>query len=319
MLQCVQIGLVTSDLPGSLQLYAEAFGYRNAGAQCSWGSVNAIQGVAADSRHVTWWMVGDQAFFQMEIFSYSGPTERPLPADWRPCDHGWTRFGLVIADFDGCLKVLHRRGIKPIAPAVLKQGLRRVAIRDPYVGAIIEIIECDPRYPRGPVVTYVTSSVSDLESARRFYADTLQLEIGPLENLHSAADEALWGLSQAERVGFLAKSGDIVLEIVQYHNPPGRPKPEDHDSSDQGIMNIALGARHGDVIVDALRSVAEAGLVPPKTFVNGDSVCGYITAREREIEFASFPENMDAVVGFAPTPINFFGTYVKADDLSSST
>lgn len=38
VLKVFQIALVSTDLAGSVRLYAEAFGFRNGGGQCSWGS-----------------------------------------------------------------------------------------------------------------------------------------------------------------------------------------------------------------------------------------------------------------------------------------
>lgn len=309
MLQVIQIALVTSDLPGSVRLYAEAFGFRNAGGQCSWGS--RVQGISPDARHVMWWLIGEQPFFQLELFQYSHPQSRPLPPDWRPCDHGWVRFGVMVPDFDMCLSVLRRNAIAPISPPVTRHGLRHVAFRDPYAGVVVEVIDAEAGRSDGPCVTYATSSVSDLAAARHFYADLLGFELSPLERLHAPDDEALWGLAGASRDGFLVNTGALKLEIVQYRDPPGRPRPADHRLSDQGFVNVALGSRSAAPVATALDRLAEAGYHPPFRYENGENICGYINDPERELEFASIPEALDAVYGFTPAPLGFLSTRAK--------
>jgi catechol 2,3-dioxygenase-like lactoylglutathione lyase family enzyme len=309
MLQVFQLALVSHDLPGSVRLYAEAFGFRNAGGQCSWNS--RVQGIGADARHVMWWLIGQQEFFQLEIFQYSRPESRSLAEDWRPSDLGWVRFGIIVADFEVSVRALKTHAIEPISSPIEKDGRRHVAFRDPYAGVIVEIIECDPQKPEGPVVAYATSSVSDLQAAREFYRDLLEFELLPLEILHAPSDEAVWGLPGASRDGFLVNAGGLPLEIVKYHEPTGRAKPADYRLSDQGIMNIALGARRAAPVCHALDRLAVAGYVPPFRFENGENVCGYINVPEREIEFASVPETMDEVYGFAPARLGFIAHHVK--------
>lgn len=311
MLKVFQIALVTPDLPGSVRFYAEVFGFRNAGGQCSWGS--RIQGLEPDTRHVMWWLIGAQDFFQLEIFEYSQPISRPLPADWRPSDHGWVRFGIIVPDFDACLAATDAHGIALLAPPGERNGRRRMAIRDPFSQVIVEAIETDVPGVEGPVIAYATSSVSDIVSARVFYGEILGLEVSPLERLHQPSDEALWGLSGTSREGFVAGSQFPLLEIVSYNEPVGRPKPDDHRLSDIGIMNVALGARTAAPVARVLDRLEEQGLVPPFRFENGENICGYITMPEREIEFASIPEELDDVYGFSPSPLGFLSTHVKQD------
>jgi catechol 2,3-dioxygenase-like lactoylglutathione lyase family enzyme len=306
MLLPIQIALTTTCMTSSLRLYAEAFGFRHAGGNCSWGS--KIQALGADSETLLWWLVGRQDFFQVEMFQYTRPVTRPLAADWRPCDHGWTRFGIVVADFDATLRALRHYGVVPMAPVLAKDGRRHAAIRDPHVGAVIEIIESDPKQAEGPRVAYITSSVSNAESARAFYRDVLQYEILPLERLHTSGDESLWCLAGAARDGFAVSANGVFLEVVEYRNPRGRPKPQDWRLSDQGIMNVALGSRDNRVIVDAFARLKHAGLAPPFMVNQPKMVCGYISTPEREFELLSVLEGMDGVAGFLPAPLDFFRT-----------
>lgn len=302
MLQVIQIGLNTSDMAGSLRLYAEAFGFRNGGGQAVWGKTIGVQGLPHDSRALMWWMLSRQSFFQLELFHHTCPAQRPLPAHWLPCDHGWIRYGIEISDFDACAATLAPYGVTPITAPIEVNGLRRMAFRDPFIGVIVEIMEAGESNPsNGPKVAYVTSSVSDIESARSFYGETMALEVAPLDELHRPENEALWGLSGATRDGFVVRSGnDIALEIVQYRNPVGRPRPADYRISDQGVMNIAMSSRNISDVVHALKRVRDAGYVPPFTYDSDGIVCGYITESGREIELTAWPQEMDAQLGFLP-------------------
>lgn len=308
-LATIQIGMNTRDLPGSLRLYAEAFGFQNAGAQGLWGELIRVQGLDPTARAVIWWLLGRQKFLQLELFQHTSPVQRPLPADWRPCDHGWVRFGVAVRDFARTLAALEANDVRPFTAPQVTNGLRRVAFRDPYIGVIVEVMEEGPGlagYERdssgdGPALVYATSSVSDLESARRFYRDTLGFEVGPMEPLHAPGHEALWGLGGAEREGFLVHAGDMRIEVVQYRTPAGRPRRADYRTSDQGVTNVALGSRHVEPVAAAFERLAAVGLQPPYKVSGPGVLAGYILAPDRELEFVSLPESMDTVIGMTPT------------------
>lgn len=210
------------------------------------------------------------------------------------------RFGIKVSDFDHSVAELAAQGVTPITPINADRGIRRAAIRDPYAGIIIEIIEGGRSGEKGPEIAYITSSVADLDAARSYYGTLLGFPILPLESLHSAEDEALWGLPGAQRDGFVVDSGGILLEILHYAD--GRPKPADYRISDQGIMNIAMGARERGPVAAALDRLAEAGFVPPFRYDEGPTVCGYINDAGHEVEFTSVPEEADSIFGFAEAP-----------------
>jgi catechol 2,3-dioxygenase-like lactoylglutathione lyase family enzyme len=308
-LQTFQIGMNTSDLAGSIRLYSEAFGFVNAGGQVLWGELIRVQGLEPSARALMWWLMGRQKFFQLELFQHTQPVPRPLRADWRPCDHGWVRLGFAVRDFGRALAALQANGVSLLAPPMTANGLRRAAFRDPYIGVIVEVMEDGKGLTGyehtwsgdGPAVVYATSSVSDIESARTHYRDTLGFELEPIELLHAPAHEALWGLSGARREGFLVRTGDTRLEIVEYHDPVGRPRPADYRTSDQGIVNAALGTRDVATVAAAFERLAAVGLEPPHTVTGPDVLGGYIIAPERELEIVALPESMDAVLGLVPS------------------
>jgi len=296
-LSLCQVALCSNSVSGSLRLFSEGFGFANAGGSAAWGDVLAMQGLPEETHAVIWWMVGSQSFFQLEIFNHGFPEQRPLPDDWRPCDHGWVRLGIEIADFDRVAAHLAHCGVALLGTSG-EAPSRRLAFRDPYAGCIIEAIE-RPGLD-GPAVAYATSSVADLEKARAFYADVVRAEIRQLEELHAPEDEALWGLAGAEREGFLACLPGGVLEIVQYSSPKGRPRRADHRSSDQGFLNVAVGSRDLDTVRALIARVHESGM-PTTNVVDNGMICGtYIIEARFEMEMLSIPPELDAATGFAP-------------------
>jgi catechol 2,3-dioxygenase-like lactoylglutathione lyase family enzyme len=301
MLQLIQIGMNTSDIPGSLRLFSDVIGFSNAGSQGLWGNTIAVQGLPADSRAVIWWLIGADPFFQLEIFQHTRPAQRALAADWRPSDNGWVRFGVRVDDFDRALAGLASMEISPICPPQKGTDGHRVAFRDPFVGTIVEVMERLPAKgdsDLGPQIAYVTSSVSNLAAAHTFYGETLGLKIEALDLLHQPEDEKLWGLGGAKRDGFLVRLGGVVLEVVCYREPLGRSRPADYRVSDQGLVNVALGSRDASLVSATFDRVRAAGYVPPSIFAAGGIVWGSLTDAERELEFGSIPIELDAALGY---------------------
>lgn len=301
-LSLCQVALCSNSVSGSLRLFADAFGFSNAGSSGAWGDVLAMQGLPEETHAIIWWMVGSQDFFQLELFHHGFPEQRPLPDDWRVCDHGWVRFGIAVADFDRVAAHLALRGVAVLGTSG-EAPSRRLAFREPYAGCVIEAIERPGL--EGPAVVYATSSVADLDKARAFYADAVGAEIRPLDELHSPKDESLWGLAGAEREGFLACLPTGVLEIVRYTSPQGRERRADHRSSDQGFLNVAIGSRVLDSVRALIGRVHDFGL-PTTNVVDNGMICGtYCIEAGFELEMLSIPSELDAATGFAPSPVPF--------------
>ncbi|MBX3509583.1 MAG: VOC family protein [Hyphomonadaceae bacterium] len=304
-LKLIQIGMNTADLPATLELFSEAFGFQNAGSQVILGSLIQIQGLDTSSHALMWWLVGAQKRLQLEFFYHTKPAQRPLRADWTPADHGWSRFGIAVERFDHALAEMAKRGLRPIAGVETVQGLRRCAYRDPGIGVIVEVME-DGEGLRGfagreggPALVYAAASVSDLGAARRYYTEVLELPLSDVA-LHAPGADALWGLPDARADLFSVDAGGVLLEIVQYAHPMGRPRAADYRTSDQGVVNVALGAHDKPPIEAAFKRLAVAGHRPPYLVDVGDLLAGYIIDAEREVELAVIPESLEAALGFAP-------------------
>lgn len=307
----VQVALNTNDLAGSLRLYSEVLGFANGGANALWGGIMSLQELGDGDRSLMWWMVGRREFFQLEIYAVASPAQAPLPDDWRASDHGWVRFGVAVSDFDGACERLSAAGLSTVTQPVVRGGKRRVAFRDPFVGCYVEILEDVDSVPGGPrpahfaidpTVVYATSSVDDLARARPFYADTLGFEILPLETLHTAEDEALWALDGAAREGFVARapSDDILIEVVEYASPIGRPIAAERRQSDQGIGHLCLGMRRAASAIELMNHIQSAGH-EPTVLAGDDEIAGtYFRDPGREFEILGMPASLDVELGFAP-------------------
>lgn len=307
-LKFMQLGVNTTDMVSTLHFYADVFGFINAGSTAAWGQILEIQGLT-DARTLMWWMIGRQELVQFEVFHHTHPKQQPLPDDWRCSDIGWGRFGVSVADFDRTLEKLSAWNVSLIAGVQVRRGGRRAAIRDPFVGAYIEIMEEVADLPGGvrpahydvdPAFIYVTMSVSDLEASRAFYSHSLGLEILPLEVLHEPEDESIWGLGGALRDGFVVAAGQVFVEILAYSHPFARPKPTGHMISDQGIMNVAFGTRDRTVIEAIVARLDAEGKGPPRMLEGPDILGTYLLDQEREVELFAWPPELDAAIGFKP-------------------
>jgi len=310
--QLAQIALCSTDLPRSVQLYQQAFGFADAGGKVLWGErVARIQALGDDTAFTLWWLVGRQDLVQLEFFHHTTPPQRPRP-DRAPSDLGWVRFGIAVPDFDDCLERLRGLGVEPLGEPLAHEGLRRVCFRDPYVGCVVEVMEEGPALPGGirprhydlaPALVYAALSVPDLDAARRFYLDAVGLAEEPETELHPPELEALWGLQGARRETVVARGGDAYLELVRYREPAPRPLPDDHLLSDRGFMNVAVGFREKRRLDESYARIEAGGFRdnhrPPRvaggTYVNDGlgTTCELLLA----------PRELDPMFGFSPQPL----------------
>jgi catechol 2,3-dioxygenase-like lactoylglutathione lyase family enzyme len=257
-----------TDLPRIHAWYQEAFGYQvAAGTNMFKGylaeKVQGVKGAASSC----WWLMDGQDFFQLELFQFYRPEVRPLPADWRPSDIGYSTIGLWVADFDAVLARLDNLGTTPLTSPVGGAGHRRVCVRDPE-GVLLELMESDPlgderqlARPNAPVVTVsVTLSVADIEKSLAFFRDVLELEDAGDLRLHEPAHEVLWGLAGADCQRHVLRAGQSLVELVQYRDPSPRPQAQDYRISDQGLLNIALGFRSRNEFNRIYRRCLDAGI-----------------------------------------------------------
>ena len=262
--QLAQIALCSTDLPRSVQLYTEAFGFAEAGGRVLWGPrVAQIQGLGDDTAFTLWWLVGRQDLVQLEFFHHTTP---PAAGGGRP---GAERPRLVaLRDHRARLRARPRAARGPRRhPAVGAARARAAcggpasATRTPARSSRCSRREPPPREESGRGSTTSSPRSSMRRSSCPTWRGTAllprhaRLEEEPETELHPPELEALWGLAGARRESFVARGGDVYLEVVQYLEPQGQPLPDDHLLSDRGFMNVALGFREQDALAETYARV----------------------------------------------------------------
>jgi catechol 2,3-dioxygenase-like lactoylglutathione lyase family enzyme len=214
-----------------------------------------------------------------------------------------------VDDFDAVLARIPTVGATTITPPMGPAGDRRVCLRD-LDGFIIEVMERDPlddlrpaRWPQaGSAIRAVSLSVPDLEKARRFWVETLSLEVVDPTLLHTPEMEALWGLPGAQSETLLLRAGDQLIEVQQYRDPAPRPRPLGYLLSDVGILNIALGYRTRETFTEAFTRLIDNGYtanVQPND--EGPFTSSYVNDDQGfSLEMFHCAEEIDGYLGFMP-------------------
>ena len=307
----LQLVLGSDNLPLSKHLYGSVFGFAGAGERLVYSAHNGqVMALGPVGGATILYMVGRQELLQLEFWTHTTPPQRSLPTEWRANDIGFCRFGISVTDFDGALARLAALGLPTITPAIPVAGLRRVCFRDPTVGVPVEIMEegeplpgrRDRYHDLDPAVVYVAVSVADLAEAQAYFGDVVGLEPVAGE-LHAPAHEALWGLSGARRQTALLRGGTVLLELVQYDRPAGRPRPLDDRLDRQGFKTVAVGCRDPHETGMIFKRVKQAGLrwtvEEPLSYIGGNHVVGAVAHHMKTL---SVPTELERQFGFCPAP-----------------
>ena len=111
-----QIAFSVVDLRLTERWFREGFGLLPAGGSRALmrGPLAAnVQGLPR-AASTCWWLLGRNSWFQLELFQFERPMAKLMPADFRPCDIGYTRIGIWVEDFDATLKRLAGLGSQPL-------------------------------------------------------------------------------------------------------------------------------------------------------------------------------------------------------------
>jgi catechol 2,3-dioxygenase-like lactoylglutathione lyase family enzyme len=304
-----QIALSVLDGQRSHDWYADGLGLLPAGTLQPTAELSAVQGVADARVANVLWLVDANPFFQFEIFQYASPPVRSQPADRRACDLGYARFGVWVADLDATVARLDALGTPTLSAPVGAAGARRVCVLDPD-GIVVEVMEdraptpdqAPSTRPQAPAAARsVTVSVADLDAARRYYAEAIGLVPVTDFALHTDEHEVLWQLPGARANRALLAGGDLWLELVQYTEPVGRPRPGDYRISDQGILNIAVAGRSVAAYEGLRDRVVAGGYTVFEPIVRERLRVHYAQGPEAlSVELSYFDEELDDRQGFAP-------------------
>jgi catechol 2,3-dioxygenase-like lactoylglutathione lyase family enzyme len=250
-----QIAFAVIDLRRTEAWWREGLGFLPAGGNRLMFrpplSDGAVQKLPKGAAMTCWCMVGRNDWAQLEMFQYEKPNSKLMADDYLPNNIGYSRCGIWVEDFDAALAQLELIGTRPLTPPIGKDGQRRVCVRNPD-GVFVELMEDDPLPDKSGVgrldcpvaIRSATMSTPDMQKSVDFVTKGLGMYELP-EQLHNDEHEALWGLAGArcERKVFIGGTDNetLLLEIVQYQKPLGKPLPEDYLLCDQGILNICFG------------------------------------------------------------------------------
>lgn len=313
-----QIAFAVLDLKRTEQWWREGLGFLPAGGNRLLfrgpltSMIQKIKGLAM----TCWCLVGRNEWAQLELFQYESPHSKLMPHDYRPCDLGYSRCGVWVADFDRVLAQLARLGSEPLSAPIGAVGQRRACVRNPD-GVYVELLEADPlsgqnsqgRLDCPVAIRYVTQSTPDIEATTKFLTAGLGMRVSDIV-LHDDAHEALWGLDGARctRRVFEGGSGNesILIEAVQYHDPLGQPFPEGYRLCDQRILNVCFGDPKGAAGVLAMRERAVAAGATPNCPHIGMGLAGCVYVADPlgfSYEFMWARSGLGhRVFGFVPLP-----------------
>ena len=310
----VQVAFSVVDLAVTERWFRDGLGFWPAG-----GARRLMRGPLASSvqglprvASTCWWMVDRSEFFQLEMFQFERPLARLMPDDAKPSDIGYTRIGVWVADFDRVLTRLAGLGSRPLSDPTGAAGERRACVRSPD-GVYVEVMEDDPLggvglavgQPACPVaLRSVTLSVPELARSEAFFGDGLGLPRSAA-SLRAPEHEALWGLPGGRTRGGVFDAGGVLVELVQYLDPIGRPRPPGHRISDQGILNVAFGARrrrdHRELYGRAIAAGALANRRPLQA--PGAGVVYVNDPDDFSVELLWMSERSKKQWGFTPRPV----------------
>ncbi len=304
-----QIAISVLDMEESRNFYEDVLGYAfNSRTDIAKGPiVSRLQGHKKTRTSMRW--ISDRSpTFQIELFGYDNPTPRPMPDDARPCDIGYRRLGIWVEDFDATLKrVKETKNVVLVSgPKKYSEG-RRVCFRDPN-GIFIEMMENDIINPAMgaqsvynlPVKTRsLTLSVPDLEEAEGYFSGVLGMELADI-TLHTPEMEELWDLAGAKNKTKLLLWGDLLLELVQYTSPKGKPWPPDKHNGDAGLFHIALGFNSSKDLMLTYKETIKAGHSSnSKPFRTGVATAVYTrTNQDFIVEYFYFNQILKKYLGF---------------------
>jgi catechol 2,3-dioxygenase-like lactoylglutathione lyase family enzyme len=254
------------------QWYRDGLGLLPAGATLFGGPPAARVNGLPSPLFPAHWLMDGREWFQLEFFRFLHPRSRPRRSDESPADLGYRRVGFHVRDFDAALARLEALGSAPSGPVLGAPGDRRACVRDPD-GNLVELMETDPLPAEAPAKTHpevpatlrsVTISVAQLDEAAKVWTECVGLTRADGDPLHGPEHEVLWGLEGAESRSLVVDGHGVLVELVEYARPRGRPLPDGHRLCDQGIMNVAFVARDRATFDRTFARWVERGLRPTR-------------------------------------------------------
>jgi len=243
-----QVAIVSKQAKLLRSWYCDMFGFLPASQTIFTGPLaTRVQGVPKDL-NFCYWAVDGKRQFQLEFFNFISPKVNPKPDSWQPYDHGYNIIGIHSWDFEQTLARLQTSQTCQLSAIKGEQGQRWLMVTDPD-GNYVEVTEADPLveqykvYPEIPAtVRYVRMSVADINQAQLLWQSSFGLTENSSVQLPKYHDEILFPKQPPNYQQCLLQGQGILLELRQYEQPMAKPRLANHNVTDQGIMNIAIGA-----------------------------------------------------------------------------
>jgi catechol 2,3-dioxygenase-like lactoylglutathione lyase family enzyme len=243
-----QVAIVSEHAKLLRNWYCDHFGFLPASQTIFGGPLaTRVQGVAKDL-NICYWAVDGKRQFQLEFFNFLKPKITPKPNNWKPYDHGYNIIGIYTWNFDEILNKLKRSSANLLSDVKGENGHRWLILKDPD-GNHIELTEHDhlaeqtKQYEEiSATVRYVRISVPDLEETKQLWKNSFYLSEKHIYTLPAYHDEILFSNQAVEYQQCVLHGQGILLELRQYSTPVPTPRVSTHNVTDQGIMNIAIGA-----------------------------------------------------------------------------
>ena len=295
-----QVAMCSADLARVVRRL-EAIGFVDSGARLLTGGYGArLQGLGTDMTALIWWLVGSQPMTQLEVFQHSQPRLRRKPDGQQPSDLGWVGWGVAVADLDRAVTALRANSVTLEQANPADGGLWFL---DPDTAVYIALRE-EPTTSAdqavlvagAPRITHATLLVSDLGLAEQFYTFVFNLLVVRRDQ------EAIQRTHGAARSLALRGSNDLEIEIVEYLNPRGRPRPADARLSDQGMMNVAIGYEDDEQRRAAIIRALDAGATADYQVRPGDATAYIRDPFGNSVEVATVPLEHAAELGYMPRP-----------------
>ena len=133
--------------------------------------------------------------------------------------------------------------------------------------------------------------VSDMARTKRFYTETLGLEISLEVSIEDSEFSRGAGLADTRVAAtfFSVPGSNTLVETFQYLNPPSRPMPSDSKANDMGFGHICFEVAD---IQQAYRSLRDKGVEfasTPVTMGNGVRWCYFYGPDGERLELLQLP------------------------------
>ncbi len=228
-----QVAIVALDARRLRQWYQDTFGFLGAGKTLFFPPISTrVQGVPAFEKIS--WLIDGKDYFNLEFFQFLKPSSKARGNTRSVVDIGYNIMGIHVVEFDKVLERSIALGGQRVSQNFGTVGQRRACIKDPE-GNVIELFERDPLdgdskaliRPKIPAtVRSMTTSVPDLQQARKTYVDALGLVARVAGDLTAGG----WQVSTYAQVQTNPTVRDVEGALARARGPAApahRLEPED--------------------------------------------------------------------------------------------